>query len=281
MRAALKRLRDNPFVLSACVFVLKLFRSVGLFKSERIYSHVPFQGVVTVDCGHGTSYRIQSRGGQIENGLYWEGFFAHEPATMAHWNNHASAANVVLDIGANSGIFALAAAAAGAKSVHAFEPLPRMFDILAKNARLNNFPTLKVWPCAVGATSGTATLFDPGGDAPTSASLSEAFSKEHFGTLPETQINVVSIDDFCDKQHVGMVDLIKIDVEGYEQFALLGMQETVRRYKPVILMEVLDGQEAILRKVVESLWPGNYSWSKIDEGHGHVSRNVLLEPKKS
>jgi FkbM family methyltransferase len=232
-----------------------------------------------VDCGFDRSFRIRSRGHNIENGLYWDGFFAHEPRTMALWVEQAEAADVVLDIGANSGVFALAAAAVGAKSVHAFEPVPRVYRILAENLELNAKPQLHAWPCAVGEKSGSATIFDPGGDAPTSASLSSEFALEHLGQTSGVDVDVVSIDQFCKEHGIDNVDLVKIDVEGYEEFALRGMQETVGRCTPVILMEVLDGQTRKLRDVVEALWPSAYSWSQIDEGPGHVSRNVLLRPR--
>lgn len=267
-------------MLAACIALLRGARSVGLLRSKRYYSHVPYSGVVDVASGKG-QFKIKSRGHNIENALYWDGLFGHEPTTMRLWVEAAAKSGVVLDIGANSGVFGLAAFAAGAKTVHAFEPLPRVFNILAENYSLNSFVGAKAWPFAVGEKSGTATIFDPGGDAPTSASLSEGFVKKHFGDVPGVEVSVVSTDDFCRTNRIASVDLIKIDVEGYEAFALRGMKEIVAMHCPTILMEVLDGQEDELRTEVDSLWPGRYEWSPIDEGDGFVSRNVLLRPRPS
>lgn len=279
MRRLLRRIRDNPMVLAACIASLRSLRALGLMRSRRIYSHVPYRGIVTVDCGSGRSFRIRSRGHKIENGLYWDGFLAHEPRTMALWIEHAASADAVLDIGANSGVFALAAAAVGAKSIHAFEPVPRVHGILTENLQLNDTTRLHGWACAIGAENGSATIFDPGGDAPTSASLSSEFAREHLGQTSGMQVDVISIDRFCAERGLENVDLVKIDVEGYEESALRGMRETVRRCTPVILMEVLQGQERKLRDAIEALWPAVYSWSPIDEGGKHVSRNVLLVPR--
>lgn len=279
MKQLLRRVRDSPVVLRASIASLRFVRALGLATSKRAYSHVPYRGIVTVHCGSGRFFRIRSRGHSIENGLYWEGLFAHEPGTMGLWVDHAARADVVLDIGANSGVFALAAAAVGAKSVHAFEPVPRVYEILAENFDLNANGNLVGWSSAVGAENGSATIFDPGGDAPTSASLSSEFALQHLGQTTGAQVDVVSIDQFCAEHVVGNVDLIKLDVEGYEESALRGMRETVSRCTPVILMEVLPGQDRKLRDAVETLWPGVYSWSSIDEGTGHVSRNVALRPR--
>lgn len=279
IRSSIRRIRNQPAVLAASIALLRGLRSVGLLRSKRFYSHVPYAGVVDVASGAGR-FKIVSRGHNIENALYWEGLFGHEPTTMRLWVEAAAEADVVLDIGANSGVFGLAAAAAGAKAVHAFEPLPRVYNILVENYQLNSFGGARIWPFAVGERNGVATIFDPGGDAPTSASLSERFAKAHLGDASAVEVPVVSIDEFFQASGISRVDLIKIDVEGYEKFALRGMKKTVARYGPAILMEVLDGHEGELKTEVESLWTGSYEWCPINEGDGFVSRNVLLRPRQ-
>jgi hypothetical protein len=56
------------------------------------------------------------------------------------------------------------------------------------------------------------------------------------------------------------------------------MRETVLLHRPTILIEVLPGQEGLLKGVVTELWPGAYDWNPVDEGNEYVSRNVLLTP---
>ena len=281
MRQVIKRVRDTPFVLSSCVLLLRGFRAIGVFTSRDVYIHVPFRGTFSVDCGQGRSFRMISRGHKIENGLYWDGLRAHEPESIRFWIDRAATAGVVLDVGANSGLFALAAAAVGAGEVHAFEPLPRVHAILAGNVASNPQLPLQAWPVAVGAFDGVADLFDPGGEAPSSASLSPKFAAEHFDAVPVEKVDVMSIDSFCAGRGIDRVDLIKIDVEGYEVNTLRGMQRIVAASSPAILMEVLPGQEAELRETVETLWPGKFAWSPVDEGNGDESRNVTLVDRRA
>lgn len=272
-------IRDVPIVLSFLVWLLKFTRRVGFFKSERFYRHVPYHGLVRVEPVPGHYFNIVSRGGHIENSLYWEGIYLHEAVSMRTWSELASESSVVLDIGANSGVFALVAAAMGAKQVHAFEPLPRIYGILCENIKSNTFGSVKAWQCAVSDKAGEAELFDPGGVAPTSASLSSQFTKSHLCEGYQTiRVPVTSVDSFCSEHGICQVDLIKIDVEGYEEFVLHGMVQTVFRCKPVIVMEVLEEYDTQLRMVVDDLFEGVYRWERINEGGEQKSLNVLLTP---
>ena len=279
MKSFLRKLRDTPLVLSCLVWLLRSSRRFGLFTSERYYRHVPYRGLVKIEVTPGHSFRIVARGGHIENSLYWEGTYEHEAATMRRWTELACDSKVVLDIGANSGVFALAAAAMGATQVHAFEPLPRVYEILRENFAANSFPSVNAWQYAISDNPGEAELFDPGGDAPTSASLSSQFSHSHFcDGLSTIRVPVTSVDVFCAERGIGQVDLIKIDVEGHEEFALRGMVQTVSRCRPVIVMEVLDEYDSQLRSVVSKLFGSDYSWERIDESGERPNLNVLLTP---
>lgn len=281
MKRFLKRIRDNPAVLFLCVSGLRLARHMGVMRSPSIFTHVPFRGTVTVDCGNRRRFRIRSRGHKIENSLYWEGLFGHEPNSMRFWTTESSNARVVFDIGANSGVYALAAAACGAAQTHAFEPLERVHSILLENVALNPNLRIQTWACAIGETDGECLLFDPGGEAPSSASLSPDFATTNFEQTRSYGVRVLSIDSFCAKQEIESVDLIKIDVEGYEASVLRGMIGIVSSSWPTILIEVLPEQEAEVRRLVEDLWGGRYHWMRVDEGPGHASRNVILAPRKA
>jgi len=279
MKIFLRKLRDTPLVLSCMVWLLRLARRFGLFASARYYRHVPYRGLVEVQLTPVHSFRTISSGNHIENALYWEGTYVHEVVSMRMWIERARDSKVVLDVGANSGVFALAAAAMGATQVHAFEPLPRIYDILRENFATNSFTSLNAWQYAISDKPGVEELFDPGGDVPTSASLSSQFSSSHFNDeLPRIKVPVTSIDAFCMERGIGHVDLIKIDVEGHEEFALRGMVETVMRCRPVIFLEVLDEYDAQLRSVVRELFGSDYCWERIDEGNEYPSNNVLLSP---
>lgn len=275
MQRLLRNLRDNPWVLRFCMGALRGLRALGLFRSPRFYLRVPFRGIVKVDCGQGRSFLIRSRGHEIGHGLHWGGLFTHEPASMRFWTAHASAARVVLGIGANSDVSALAAAAMDAKSGHAFEPLPRIHDTLVGNAELNPGLPIKAWPCAVGTEGGTAALLDPEGEIPTGASLLQKFAFERFSKISDAEVAVRTIDAFSQERVVAEFDLIKIDIECYEERAAGHVQDFCchQTIRP-------EGRSAragsVVAEGVEEMWPGYCRWQQIEEDAGRTSGNVLL-----
>jgi len=222
---------------------------------------------------------MKSYGHAIENNLYWYGLSGHEPETLIPWLRAVAQANVVLDIGANTGLFSFAAAAQNKNvKIYAFEPLPRVAEILRENAELNPQSRVTVVERAVSDEPGVARIFDPGGDQPASASLRSDFLSTD--TEP-VDVATVSIDSFLADDGVEQVDLIKLDVEGVEELALHGMRKTLQKYKPAIFMEMVDERPALVDAIRELTEMGYQIVSLTNDPQksrtslGH-ERNVLL-----
>ena len=135
--------------------------------------------------------------------------------------------DVVLDCGGNLGTSALQfAPRVGRRGrVHSFEPvfadlLRRTVDASGWGGRVN------VVPEAVGDRCGTAAFVaTPAG---IDSRLDDGPSREgRRVTVPMT-----TIDAFVERQDLGRVDVIKLDVEGAERLAIEGAAETVRRFRP-------------------------------------------------
>ena len=86
------------------------------------------------------SFNIIHFGTEIENDIFWKGLTGGwEKISMKLWMQLCRKAKVILDIGANTGIYALTAKAVKPESsVFAFEPLHRMCDKLKRNVRMIN-----------------------------------------------------------------------------------------------------------------------------------------------
>jgi len=125
-----------------------------------------------------------------------------------------------VDIGANIGLYSvIAAQAVGATGrVHAFEPGPRNFELLQRNIALNNFKdrvTAQEW--AIGAESGSCKLYlceDNLGD--------HRIVTESNDGRTAIDVPLRTLDEAIDPKV--SVDLIKVDIQGAELLALLGMQ---------------------------------------------------------
>ena len=141
---------------------------------------------------------------------------------------------VVLDIGANIGNHTLAFATR-ARSVHAFEPIPYLFDMLSGNVARNGLTHVQVHNVALSDHEGSATInmVNAGNYGASS------FDRRADGTTP-VEVKMVTGDAFVERNRIARVDFIKIDVEAHEVFVLRGLMQTLRRDLPFITMEWND-----------------------------------------
>ncbi len=151
---------------------------------------------------------------------------------------------VVVDVGANSGFYAILAATANpGNEVLAFEPDPPLYEALRQNINVNTLRhRIAAFPMALSSRAGMASLFVPSqahGLLDTSSSLEETFIISHSEVH---QVNVDTIDHFLSAPAYEQtpVSIIKIDVEGHEAAVLAGAHDTVARWKPILFVEVLD-----------------------------------------
>lgn len=251
-KSYLRRARGSPALGRALRAPIERLVSLGVRVPARVYQHLPFTGPFTVPVPGGGHFVIEAHGHVIENRLRWAGWAGHEPESSRPWVEFARASRVALDVGANTGHFSLLAAAVSPGChVHAFEPVARICALLRRNCELNPGFAITAHEAAVGAEEGALDLYDPGGELSYSASLNPAF-------LPGAArrvypVRVVTIDGFVAERALERVDLVKLDVEGYEPAALAGMRETLRRFRPALFVELLRGSGAELIDALEGL----------------------------
>ena len=142
---------------------------------------------------------------------------------------------VAFDIGANIGLYAYALARVGAR-VHSVEPLPQCHRALFGLARL--MPSVSVHSMALGDRDGQLVLYIPvrGGRPETS----ESSARPGGGPHECVDVPVTTLDSLAARV-LGpgdVVSVIKIDVEGHEDAVLDGGAGTLRRFHPVVLVEV-------------------------------------------
>ena len=130
--------------------------------------------------------------------------------------------NVILDVDANLGDYARLALAACPKArVYAFEPIPAIS--LELQASLEKDPRVELFPVALADQNGPLEFdFDSANTGNTTA-VKGVQSSVH--DLAETERIVVAglcLDDFCSEHGIDSIDLLKIDVEGFEASVLRG-----------------------------------------------------------
>lgn len=172
--------------------------------------------------------------------LYWQGFEGFEREATSLFFGLAREADVVLDIGAYFGYYALLAKSANADSeVHAFEPVPENCTLLRQFVDLNGFD-INVHEGALGHVEGTIPFFLPQKSKsalPNTGSIQNRFEGD--GLFADKGVR--RVDVACRPlDSLGLSpDLVKIDVEEAEISVLQGGRETIERCRPLILMEII------------------------------------------
>jgi FkbM family methyltransferase len=164
--------------------------------------------------------------------------FQKEPITI-EWMNNIQPNEVVLDVGANVGMYTLMSGVSRLARVFAFEPEASNYFLLNENIKLNNIgETVTAWNCGVLDYDGQSVLYmsDLSGFGRAIHSVDEELN---FDLTPkETKfkqgINVITLDSFCKNLEI-VPDHIKIDVDGLEHRIVSGNLATLEKAKTVII----------------------------------------------
>ena len=146
---------------------------------------------------------------------------------------------VCIDVGANVGYYTLLLASLSPRGqVHAFEPVPRNFDLLSKNIQLNGFENVVLNRCAVGNRNGEMRFTDAEDGA--YSSFLDTGRRAPSGTIT---VPTRTLTSYCEERGLHRIDFMKVDVEGAELMVLEGasgcFEDTNLRPK-LIMMELYE-----------------------------------------
>jgi FkbM family methyltransferase len=162
----------------------------------------------------------------LQRQFYFFGTFFVEEDILRCWAIAAKGAQVIFDVGSNAGIYSLAALAVQPDvTVHAFEPTPEIAGRLRETAKLNGLNRLFVHEVAVSSQNGYASLKRCRGDLGTNEGMNYIASDVGDSCLEPVQ--TVSLDHFCQHYEIDYVDVLKLDIQGHEHFALEGAEHLV------------------------------------------------------
>ncbi|MGA2490497.1 MAG: FkbM family methyltransferase [Anaerolineales bacterium] len=185
---------------------------------------------------------------------YWLG--TYEPQLQAALRDLIQPGMVIYDVGANIGyVSLLLAKAAGEKGrVYAFEALPENADRWRKNMTLNGMENrVTLFAGAVTQAPGPVHFL-----VHASAGMGKAAGSAGRQDTYQSEVSVpgISLDEFVYGQGNPPPNVVKMDIEGGEVLALLGMQRVLTEVRPLMLME-LHGPESS-RVAWDTLTAANY-----------------------
>jgi FkbM family methyltransferase len=161
---------------------------------------------------------------KLSRAIYFSGF---EVPDIRALRRIVKRGDVVLDVGANIGYYSLLFAKWRAV-VHAFEPFPDTARKLHRNLDLNPTMTVSVWETALSDHVGEISMSVP--------DMTNCGC--NYVTSAAGAIQATTLDAFVDAHDLRQIDFIKADVEGSEIAFLHGAVETIKRFRPKLMIEI-------------------------------------------
>ena len=177
-----------------------------------------------------------------------------EPATMALFDRLLKPGDTVIDVGCHVGFHALYAArrVGPAGLVIAVDPQPYNCERVMTNAEANKLAKVMVICAAAGSKPGFALLRQQSATDKARLTLAGVGVNDTGLTF---EVPVVTLDEVVGRRGLERVELLKIDVEGYEAEVLAGAHQTLARTNNIVLEILPDhevGQTASILDVLKS-----------------------------
>ena len=164
----------------------------------------------------------------------------YEPETSKFIVKTLKKGDTFIDIGANNGYFSLMASilVGSTGKVYAFEPTPDSFKRLQTNVHVNKFKNIKLFECALGDKDGKIKL---------NVSKKEDGQNSIISIVDKKGSIAVQIKKLDDILKGNRVNLIKIDVEGYEKEVFRGAIKTIKNNRNIKIVFENNPELMILR----------------------------------
>lgn len=181
---------------------------------------------------------------------------------------------IIVDIGAQSGLFTLMAKYLEKTEWYAFEPEPLNYQLLCNNININNIQNVKVFQNGISDKNEILKL---------------NVCKNHYGLNTfgnnlirfnkndsyELNIETYTLDSMF--QNIP-ISFIKIDTEGCELSILKGGINVIKKYKPIILLEYEEqniNQFNYTLKDLDNFIENELEYKIVE----NINNNIFIEPK--
>lgn len=181
--------------------------------------------------------------------------------------NIVNKGDVILDIGANIGYYALMEARLTGRAglVYACEPVPENFELLKRNIQLNGVTNIEAFNIALGDKNGEVEMYLSQKSNLHSMSLTKNTSSES-----RIKVKLLKVDEFLKDK--GAPDFVRMDVEGYENKILQGMDKILQSDKLCKLFievhfNIMDRMESV--ELLNTLKKNDFAIKRIFQGYGN------------
>ena len=210
---------------------IEIIKSIYIFFEEISFKLIPIRQCLRNEI----KYKLDLNE-VIDFAIYKEGKW--EKYTHKFLETYIKSNDIVLEVGANIGAHTLTIAKIIGKEgiVHAFEPSEYAYKKLEKNIGLN--PSLQrniILNKKLVSNSKKLTLNNK---------IRSSWLRDKKKSKKREQLNknleIISIDDYVSHNNLKKINIIKIDVDGYDFKVLSGSINTIKKFKPIIFIELSE-----------------------------------------
>jgi len=245
-------------------------------------------GPQSVLLGESTSVRMYPHNGEFDFAAVLGGRLRYEEEVFDFLDQRLSNYDLVIEIGANAGVFTLFMALKLAQSggeVMSFEPSARAYARLMQNVSANDLQNVTLFNAAVSDKTTFAMFHEPEGHL-TNGSLMKSFANQFSSRVKAAPVLAIDAAKLNDLVKPGLRLLIKIDVEGFEAPVLKALMPVIETHHPDILLEVLSEFADQIEDSVKIAAPGYWRYAVTSNGlvkqkalQAHASRDCFLSMK--
>ena len=256
---------------------IKPFRGIlgRLYRNFKF--HIRHKSVITTR--NGITYELDLNE-LIDSSIYFDGCF--EPKTTAVIDKYVQQGMTILDIGANIGCHTLRLSrlVGNGGKVIAFEPMSFAFNKLQRNLELNNFSNVVAEKIALSDEDSGNQIVSFYSSWPLDSNSPNILHPIHGGRSTRDTVYFMTLDSYIRRNQLDKIDFIKLDVDGFEYKVIWGGVNTLKRFRPIMIVEfsryTLKDFDDSLEELVDLLVLLGYSFYSQDDFRQYERREDLL-----
>ena len=254
---------------------------------NKIFLKLGFNPIVQTRLKDGSKYIVDLRSFEYQAFYYKE----YDSPLLNPLKLLLKSNSTVIDVGANIGFYSVSLGRRMREinskgKIYAFEPCPSNYQRLKENIKLNDLDSTLVNTFKFGLSDkegkSTLTLRQDfkGGSETGNAAIPTSIEFDKKWTYKEIKIDLKKFDDIW--SDIGSdnesIDLIKIDIEGHEDFFLRGGINLIKEHRPIMLMEVAkpyyESRGVDLENIFSECIPEKYVLLRRDKYEKWIKSNI-------
>ena len=133
--------------------------------------------------------------------------------------------------------------------IFALEPNPRVYIEMLKHLAETGYKNIKTYPLAIGDHNGTAPFYLCRGPSGTNISYEDASSLlppspelERINSGPKIEVPCMILDDWCQLNNIKHIDILRLDLEGFELQALQCSPNILKNVKMIYIQTFFSSE---------------------------------------